>query len=102
MRLAVFRFGADGMTSETGYRWDPAPILFCSEENTCVYGKENRRRTIGRDVLHTNIDFTLTKEEISQVEKAKYNQGRPVRFSSAFNTSLITVLSRAGQPCSYR
>ncbi|MEH7633898.1 alkaline phosphatase [Bacillus pumilus] len=64
-----FSFGADGMTSETGYRWDPAPIL--AAKKTPVYmAKKIAGGQSVRDVLHTNIDFTLTKEEISQVEKA--------------------------------
>lgn len=63
-----FSFGADGMTSETGYKWDPAPIL--AAKKTPVYmAKKIAGGQSVRDVLHTNIDFTLTKEEISQVEK---------------------------------
>ncbi|AMM96468.1 alkaline phosphatase [Bacillus pumilus] len=64
-----FSFGADGMTSETGYKWDPAPIL--AAKKTPVY---MAKKIVGgqsvHDVLHTNIDFSLTKEEISQVENA--------------------------------
>ncbi|MGG5180894.1 alkaline phosphatase [Bacillus sp. MM09(2025)] len=64
-----FSFGADGMTSETGYKWDPAPIL--AAKKTPVYmAKKIADGQSVRDVLHTNIDFSLTKEEISQVENA--------------------------------
>ncbi|MCY9673197.1 alkaline phosphatase [Bacillus pumilus] len=64
-----FSFGADGMTSETGYKWDPAPIL--AAKKTPVYmAKKIAGGQSVRDVLHTNIDFSLTKEEISQVENA--------------------------------
>ncbi|QLI79209.1 alkaline phosphatase [Bacillus pumilus] len=64
-----FSFGADGMTSETGYKWDPAPIL--AAKKTPVYmAKKIAGGQSVHDVLHTNIDFSLTKEEISQVENA--------------------------------
>jgi alkaline phosphatase len=64
-----FSIGADGMTSETGYKWDPAPIL--AAKKTPVYmAKKIAGGQSVRDVLDTNIDFALTKEEISQVEKA--------------------------------
>ncbi|MCP1531052.1 MULTISPECIES: alkaline phosphatase [Bacillus] len=64
-----FSFGADGMTSETGYKWDPAPIL--AAKKTPVYmAKKIAGGQSVRDVLHTHIDFSLTNEEISQVEKA--------------------------------
>lgn len=64
-----FSFGADGMTSETGYKWDPVPIL--AAKKTPVYmAKKIAGGQSVRDVLHTNIDFSLTKEEISQVENA--------------------------------
>ncbi|WP_366597064.1 alkaline phosphatase [Bacillus pumilus] len=63
-----FSFGADGMTSETGYKWDPAPIL--AAKKTPVYmAKKIAGGQSVRDVLHTHIDFSLTNEEISQVEK---------------------------------
>ncbi|MFX0111900.1 alkaline phosphatase [Bacillus pumilus] len=64
-----FSFGADGMTSETGYKWDPAPIL--AAKKTPVYmAKKIAGGQSVHDVLHTHIDFSLTNEEISQVEKA--------------------------------
>ncbi|MBB6601915.1 alkaline phosphatase [Bacillus pumilus] len=64
-----FSFGADNMTSETGYKWDPAPIL--AAKKTPVYmAKKIAGGQSVRDVLHTHIDFSLTNEEISQVEKA--------------------------------
>ncbi|TKI22465.1 alkaline phosphatase [Bacillus pumilus] len=64
-----FSFGADGMTSEIGYKWDPAPIL--AAKKTPVYmAKKIAGGQSVRDVLHTHIDFSLTNEEISQVEKA--------------------------------
>ncbi|PRS40020.1 alkaline phosphatase [Bacillus sp. NMCC46] len=67
-----FSFGADGMTSETGYKWDPAPIL--AAKKTPVYmAKKIAEGQSVRDVLHTNIDFALTKKEISQVEKAAHS-----------------------------
>ncbi|WP_458110144.1 alkaline phosphatase [Bacillus zhangzhouensis] len=64
-----FSFGADGMTSETGYKWDPAPIL--AAKKTPVYmAKKIAGGQSVRDVLHTYIDVSLTAEEILQVEKA--------------------------------
>ncbi|MDM5297141.1 alkaline phosphatase [Bacillus pumilus] len=64
-----FSFGADGMTSESGYKWDPAPIL--AAKKTPVYmAKKIASGQSVHDVLHTYIDFSLTTDEISQVEIA--------------------------------
>lgn len=57
------------MTSETGYKWDPVPIL--AAKKTPVYmAKKIADGQSVRDVLQTYIEVSLTEGEISQVEKA--------------------------------
>ncbi|AWM16025.1 alkaline phosphatase [Bacillus inaquosorum] len=64
-----FSYGAEGMTRETGYKWDPSPII--AAKKTPGYMAEKIAE--GQDaekVLSTYIDIKLTENEINQVKNA--------------------------------
>lgn len=89
------------MTSETGYKWDPVPIL--GAKKTPVYmAKKIADGQSVRDVLQTYIEVSLTEGEISQVEKAKTvrkGQYDPTQHSTYFRSAFFLRLDNL---CPYR
>ncbi|MBY8914123.1 alkaline phosphatase [Bacillus sp. YC2] len=64
-----FSYGADGMTRETGYKWDPKPILAAKKSP----GYMAAEIAAGKDavqVLDAYVDIKLTEKEIEQVNQA--------------------------------
>ncbi|KAA6447684.1 alkaline phosphatase [Bacillus swezeyi] len=64
-----FSYGSDGMTRETGYKWDPKPILAAKKTPGYMAEKMEEGRE-PEDVLNAYIDLKLTKDEIQQVKNA--------------------------------
>ncbi|MED1124967.1 alkaline phosphatase [Bacillus atrophaeus] len=64
-----FSYGAEGMTRETGYKWDPAPIIAAKKTPGYMAEKIAEGQDIEK-VLRTYIDMELTESEIIQVKNA--------------------------------
>lgn len=83
-----FSYGADGMTRETGYKWDPKPIL-AAKRSPGYMAAEIAGGKDAAQVLDAYIDVKLTEKEIDQV-----NQAAAAKNKAAIKKSIQAIFDK--------